>query len=673
MKKWSTTIPDINKAKKLQKQTNLSEFVCKLLVSRGIESFEQAKSFIDDFELSDPFLLEDMGVAVDTIHKALEEGKKITIFGDYDCDGVTATVILYSYLEAIGGEVDYYIPSRDEGYGMNIPALEKLVKQGSELIITVDNGISAAREADFLKEKGVDLIITDHHKPPEVLPTAIAIINPHRIDDNSPFKPLAGAGVALKLVAALEGGDCETALEQYADIATIGTVGDVVALEGENRVIVSRGLNTLVNTENLGLIQLMKSSGLSADRVNATSVAFTICPRINAAGRYDHASKAVDLFLCENGELAKAKAEHLTLLNNQRREAEINIIEDIEKQIRENPKILNERVLIISGENYHHGIIGIVSSRILEKYGKPTIIISFDSVEGRASARSIDGFSLYKLLTSCSDLLIRFGGHTKAAGFSIEKGNLELFCQRVREYCRENFPTMPVLSLQADFEVSADDLTEKNLDEISLLEPFGEGNTEPIFILRSCKILSLKSLKDGKYTSFEFIKDNRMFKALCFSIPYQDFWYHAGESVDILGVPQVNEYQGQTSINIRVKDIHPTGFEQDKYFNALAVYDKIKLNESVEGRLLKRIIPTRDDMKTIYNLIRKYGKDFARAELEGILQGVNNCMFRVAIDALEELGLVSVNRQNNSIHINQGMRADLHDSSILKQLKLNAK
>ncbi len=667
MKRWSISSADEEKIKSLQKATGLSEFICKLLAVRGIETFEQAKAFIDESELSDPFLLEDMNIAVQAIRQALENGTKITVFGDYDCDGVTATVILYSYLEAVGGEVNWYIPSREEGYGMNIPALENLIKQGTQMVITVDNGISAVNEAEFLKQNNIPLIITDHHKPPEVLPDAVAIINPHRIDDNSPFKPLAGAGVALKLVAALEDGDCETVLEQYSEIATIGTIGDIVPLEGENRTIVSRGLNGLLNTENLGLIQLMKNAGLTSDRINSTSIAFTLCPRINAAGRYEHAARAVELFLCENNELAKSKAELLSQLNTKRREAEADIISEIEKQISENPSLLDQRVLIISGENWHHGVIGIVSARILEKYGKPNMIISFNGVEGRASARSIDGFSLYKLLTYCSDLLEKFGGHTKAAGFSIEKGNLETFKQRVYEYCAINHSNMPVHTINADFEISAKDLTEKNLDDVSLLEPFGENNPEPVFLFKNCIIKSTRALKNGKYTSFEIDFEGKSYKALCFSTAFADFIYNINDNVDIIGVPQLNEYQGKISIIIKVKDMRYCGFKQERYFNAISTYQKLRLGENVDKKLLNRIIPNRDDMKTVFDII-KNNSNLEKAEIIALSQRINTCMFRVAVDSFEELGIIKLDKLSNNIKINKGVKAKLSESELLKKL-----
>ena len=388
-----------------------------VMLSRGITSLDRAREFFGCSSLSDPLLIKDMEAAVEVIRGALDEGKKITVFGDYDCDGITSTAMLYGYLNAMGAEADYYIPDRSEGYGMNLEALKHILDSGTELIITVDNGISAVEEAKYIAERGAQLVITDHHQPPQELPVCEACVDPHRADDNSPFKELCGAGVVLKLLCALEE-DEDFVLEQYADLAAVGTVADVMPLIGENRFIVRRGLENIHSSQNQGLDKLIRSAGIEPVRVDSTSIAFSIAPRINAVGRIARADRAVELLLTESPEQAGLISEELALCNSQRTAEETRIMEEAAQQIEQRPELLRERVLVVSGEGWKHGVIGLVCAKLLNKYGKPVLVISVENGEARGSARGIDGFSIYKLLEGCSRVLTKFGGHPKAGGFS---------------------------------------------------------------------------------------------------------------------------------------------------------------------------------------------------------------------------------------------------------------
>lgn len=679
MKKWTTRNVDESRIMSLKKETGLSRFLCDILVRRNIFSKEQAEKILGKGGLSDPFLLEDMENAVEIIREAIENDEKITVYGDYDCDGVTSTVMLYTYLEAQGAEVDWYIPSREEGYGMNISALEKIISNGTNLIITVDNGISAVDEAKFIRENGTKLVITDHHQVPPVLPWANAVINPHRSDDMSPFKELCGAGVVLKLICALEDGNTEWVMEQFSELAAIGTIGDIVPLVDENRFIVESGLMNMeasgdedydfLENENVGLDELIKIAGIR-DRISSTSIAFSICPRINAAGRWKNASAAVELFLSENREYARIKAEELNLYNTNRQEAEKEIMAQVEEQLRQNPEILCDRVLVVSGEGWNHGIIGIVSARLLEKYEKPNLVISIEKGEGRGSARSIEGFSLYHLLEGNSDLLLRFGGHVKAAGFSIKADKIDELRERIRKYTAEHFTKMPEYTILADKEILPSELEIENIEELEKLHPFGEGNQIPLFILRNCKITDIRSLKSGKYTSFSFAFGKSVHKALSFSIAFDAFPYRCGESVDILGNAELNTYNDKTSVVIKTKEIRPSGFDQDKYFAAFRVYEQIKRGEEFDKRLSKRIVPDRDTLKIIYDIVRKNGGRMTISDMAFLTGEINYCMFRIGLDALSELGLIELDIVSDTVSLKKSSgKVDLDSSVLLNSLK----
>jgi len=636
---------------------------------------------IDEGEISDPFLIADMEKAVELIKSALTAGEKITVFGDYDCDGVTSTVILYQYLTAQGGEVDWYIPSREEGYGLNFAAIDEIAEKGTKLIITVDNGISCAEETAYIKEKGIKLIITDHHTVGEAVPQADAVINPKRPDDTSPFKELAGCGVVLKLIMALED-DIDGVLEQFSDLAALGTIGDVVPLLGENRIIVKRGLEIIPFTENIGLYKLLKHSGFSLDendgRLTASSLSFTVCPRINAAGRFDHAKKAAELLLAETEEFAELRASELCELNNNRREVENQILTQTDAFIAENPQILSERVLIVSGENWHNGVIGIVSSRLLNKWGKPNIVINNNDGSLRGSARSVDGFPLVPLLEHCADKLEKFGGHVKAAGLTAKAGNLDTLTEKIKSYCAENFSEMPFDTLFIDKVLVSEDLNLEGVEELKTLAPFGEGNPMPLFLMQNCAILSKKPLKDGKFLSFNVKIGNVVQKILNFNCAYNEFGYDNGQVVDILVTLDINDYNGVRSVSAQLKDIRPAGFNQERHFAALLAYEAIVRGEKIDSNLSARVLPEKQDIKIIYDILRLNstftGAVFTDAEriyTDASARGLNYCKFRIILDVLSELKLIEYDIINNRVKLNSpSEKADLDSSAVLNKVKL---
>lgn len=671
LKKWILREVDTAAVKAFSKETGLSGLVSSVLAGRGIGTRAEADVFFGEKTLEDPMLVLDMEKACKIITEALHAGEKITVYGDYDCDGITSTVMLYQYLTALGGEVGWYIPSRDEGYGLNLAAIDKIAADGTRLIITVDNGISAHAEARYIKEKGMRLIITDHHQVPAELPHAEAILNPHRPGDSSAFKKLAGCGVVLKLIMALEDGDESGVMEQFAELAAIGTVADIVPLVGENRHIVETGLANMRNTDNIGLYQLLRLCGFveNEGKLTSTSLAFTICPRMNAAGRFAHAAKAVELLLCENDELAEAKAQELTHLNTLRQETEQKIVNEAEAILSADKARLNQRVLILTGEGWHHGVIGIVSSRLLAKYGKPVIVITIEGKTARGSARSIDGFSLYEMLTHSAHLLLKYGGHAKAAGFMLETAKLMQFTEAVEGYTREFFPDMPVASLHIDKELEKADLTVTSVEQLAILAPFGEENPSPVFSMRGAEITSKKSLKDGKYVAFGVRFQGAEQRILHFGCTYEDFRFSVGECVDLLLSLDINEYGGTRSVSAQVKDIRPAGFAQDKYIAASFTYEKLCRREAVDPRLVKRIIPESADIRRVYDIVRRGGR-LSAVCAAALAEGLNYCMTRVILDVLEEFSLVKADVVHDTVELVPAVgKANLEDSELLRRLR----
>lgn len=668
MKKWLCSPAPAGVNNEITAQ--FGELLGGVMLSRGITTLDRAREFFGCSSLSDPLLLKDMESAVDVIRQALDEGKKITVYGDYDCDGVTSTAMMYGYLDAMGAEVEYYIPDRSEGYGMNIPALEKILDQGTELIITVDNGVSAVEEAEYIRQRGAQLVITDHHQPPQELPVCEACVNPHRQDDNSPFKELCGAGVVLKLLCALEE-DEEFVMEQYAELAAVGTIGDVMPLVGENRYIVRRGIEDIRASQNIGIDRLLRTAGVSPESVDATTVAFSICPRINAAGRIAAADKAVQLLMADSPEQAGLLSEELNLMNENRRAEEARIIEDVSRQLESDPSILRERVLVVSGEGWHHGVIGIVAARLLEKYGKPVLMISVENGEARGSARGIDGFSIYKLLDRCSRVLTKFGGHPKAGGFSLPADRIGDFRQMVYAFCRECYPKMPEYTVSADMEITGDRLTEEALNSLSQLEPCGEGNQRPVFLLRNCTVESKRALKDGRYTSFELRSGGVKLKALCFGIPFAKFHPEQGSMVDIIAAAELNEFRGVKSVTLKVQEIRPSGFREDRFFAAQRTYEEISRGEGCDSRLAPRVIPDRNALMAVYDLLRKYGGAMSAEEL-CIYGGsdLNYCMLRIALDTFASAGMAEQSADADTVRlIPVTHKTDLMASGFLADLR----
>ncbi|MGN0601294.1 MAG: single-stranded-DNA-specific exonuclease RecJ [Oscillospiraceae bacterium] len=670
MKKWKVNKPNMHLVSEFSKRCDLNRLVLEIMTSRGIDRFEQVIDFFKGEELSDPFMMIDMQNAVDTISEAVNNFDLICVYGDYDCDGVTATAILYDYLLNIGADVIYYIPQRSEGYGMNVNAVEKLHELGVKLIVTVDNGISAFNEAERIAELGMKLVVTDHHQPGERLPKAEAVVDPHRQDCPSYFKDLSGAGVALKLCAALDDGNYDMIMEQYSDICAVGTIADIVPLNGENRTIVQNGLMYLKNTENFGLNFLMDKSGVDRNRISSSGVAFQIAPRINAAGRFGSPLTAVKALLSESEEDADNYTDMLVSLNNKRKEAENNIMSEIFTYIDENPQILNQRVLVISGHGWHRGVIGIVSAKMLECFGKPNIVISVDEDGiGRGSARSVHGFSIFKCFSYAEEYLEQFGGHECAGGLTVKESNIQFFTEKVLEYA-DGFEQMPAAELVADKLIMPEDFTVNNIKSLSVMEPFGENNSEPLFAMSGARVDRIFSLSQGKHSKIDVTYGGVKTQVLMFFQSPESLPFGIGDKIDLMVNISINFFAGNETISVKAVDYRIHGVNQDKYFAAKDCYEKYCRGERLPISFLNKINPDRQELVKVYKTIMSLGEvSFDRLYMKLLNPSMNYCKLKLCVDAFSELGLVKFIPSSQKVVIMPvKTRVDIESSEVLKKL-----
>lgn len=675
IKKWTLANISDDTVKSLEEECEIGNLNAKILAARGHTTQSQAMKFLSmEDNLASPFDIQDMKKATERINIALDNDEKIAIYGDYDCDGITSTTILYTYFDSIGADITYYIPSREsEGYGLNKGALEKLFNSGVSLVITVDNGISAVEEVKFANEIGLDVIITDHHQPGPELPPAIAVVDPHRIDDTSAFKYLAGCGVAFKLIAALEEGDFSMVLEQFSDIVAIGTIADIVSLEGENRTIVRQGIATIANSDNFGLNALMDVAKIDAEKIDSQKIAFGIAPRINSAGRIGNPRDAVELLICEDVEEALELAQNLDKLNAKRKEIEAEILEEIEEHIKNNPATLSRRVLIVSGNNWNHGVIGIVCSKLVEKYGKPTLIMTQDGEFLRGSARSFGEFHLYEALTYSKEFLGKFGGHKLAAGYSVKADFYNEFVAKMEEYAATNHDIMPPLEINVDVNLTTLP-TIQEVESLSALEPFGCSNESPVFELDNCVINAIRSLKDDTHQKLTLLTpDGTIQDAMLFYTKTDDLIYKVGDRVDILASLSINEFKGNVSVSLITKDIRIANFNERKFFAAREYFNKIARGDDVEKKVIEIAIPEREDINKVYKYLRENSGtslDVETLYLKLYDPKSNYCKFRVILSVLHQAKLIKINPSLVGIEfIPPTGKVDLEATPLMQLLK----
>ena len=713
-KKWILKSVDKDNAEfmidKISKSLNIHPIIARLLYNRGYTDVDLAKTFIamESEMLCNPFEMKDIEKAVERIHYAVKNKEKITVYGDYDVDGVTSVCTLYLYLKSKGADVEYYIPNRSgEGYGVSNSAIDMIAEQGTKLIVTVDTGITATDEVVYAKGLGIDFVITDHHECRTEIPNACAVINPHRPDCNYPFKELAGVGVVFKLVSAYEERICSKSrrdaalyvFSQYADLVAIGTIADVMPIKNENRIIVSYGLKMIENTERPGIIALMDASSSKESvknerrkkrsKITSGYIGYTLAPRINAAGRIRSAAIAVELFLAKDLKSASAIAVELCSANKERQTEENKIVKEAYEKI-ENMDIENNPVIVLDADNWHHGVIGIVASRITEKYSRPSILVSFEGNDGNAkspddvgkgSGRSIKGLNLVDALCYCSEHLVKFGGHELAAGLSVTRGQLDIFRQKINEYAKNNLCDEDMIpTFDADCLVEFDDVNLQLAQQLQHLEPYGVGNPVPTFVMRDVWVNEISSISEGKHTRLVLSDGAKTITAMYFSNSPESIGVYAGDKIDILFNLDINEWLGRKSAQLIIKDIKTLSDKSE----AEAI-ERERFEDIWNGAPFsddENVLPTRDDFVQIYRFVmascRAGINTFSHKDMilklsknsEG--NNIGYIKLKVIIKVLQELNLMGIEEIGEEVYrftIRFTSKTNLEKSTLLRRLR----
>ncbi|HIY17358.1 MAG TPA: single-stranded-DNA-specific exonuclease RecJ [Candidatus Intestinimonas stercorigallinarum] len=680
-KKWNLAAPEGSAVQALCR-AGLPALAAVVLCARGLSTPEAAAGFLAAGEapLHDPFLLKDMDKAAARLTLALERGETIAVYGDYDVDGITATCLLTQFLRSRGGEVVPYIPDRmEEGYGLNREAVDHLHQAGVRLIVTVDCGITAADETEYANSLGMEVIITDHHECKEILPAAVAVVDPRRSDCGYPFPCLAGVGVALKLALALTPPEeREQVLDDYADLAAVGTVADVMSLTGENRAIVRRGLKVLAHTRRPGFRALIREAG-ECRCLSATGIGYTLAPRINAAGRMGKAWVAADLLLAEDPQRAEALARELCELNRERQAIEGAIFQEcLDRLERETAR--PRRALVLAGEGWHQGVVGIVASRLAERYACPTFMICLQDGRGKGSCRSFGGFNLFKALESCADLLEGFGGHALAAGFTIRAEHVDEFRARMTA-CVEAWSGGAELVSALNVDAELPDpalLTVEEVQGLGALEPYGAGNPKPVFSLSGCTIAAVSEVGGGRHLKLRLNRCGACLDAIFFSVTAQMANLSPGDRVDVAFTPQVNEFRGTRNVQLQVCDLRPapTRVEAEQ-----ALFERLRQGEELTAREAAALIPSRAEFVAVWRYLSGHARlgrveDTARRLARGVSRtyGIKETLMRtmVCLEVLDEHGLIRVERSTDHLRIDlcevEG-KVDLEDSVLMKRLR----
>ncbi len=679
-KQWKIAHPSPEGRAQLERAGIPSLLAC-VLSARGVTEPEQAWKLLTPGEepLLDPMLLKDMDRAVLRVTRALKRGETIAVYGDYDVDGITATCLLTDCLTRLGGRVRSYIPDRlEEGYGLNQEAVLHLARQGVTLIITVDCGITAAREVEFARELGIDVVITDHHECKQAIPEAAAVVDPHRPDCPYPFKGLAGVGVALKLAMAAAGPDrAGLVFREYADLAAVGTVADVMPMTGENRTIVQTGLAALAHPRRVGLAQLMEEAGLGDKPVTSVSIGYTLAPRINAAGRMGQADLAAELLLTRDPGRAAALAQELCALNRERQTIECEIFQECVQRLERRPQ---SGVILLADEHWHQGVVGIVASRLTEKYSCPAFMVCLDQGMGKGSCRSWGGVNLFHLLTQCQDLLEGFGGHAMAAGFTVREENIPALDRRLRqlvleEQAGEELPSL----LDIDAAVLPQELTVEAVEALDALEPCGAGNPRPVLVLTGAHVISAAQVGRGRHLKLRLEGRGVPLDAIFFSVDGSELGLTPGCRVDVAFYPQINDFRGVRSVQLQVVDLrHAMTRAQLEQ----SIYEKYRRGEPLSPQEAQSLLPTRAEFVCLWRYLERQcaGQTFLEDTLARIAQKSarsggqserpNHTL--VCLEVMEERGLISLERQSGRVQITLHRlehKVDLNASAILRRLR----
>ena len=556
-KKWELNEANDALINKISEEFNVSKLVANIIANKGLTNSDEIEVFLHPrrTDFHDPFMMPDMEKAVDRVVKAIETHEKVAIYGDYDVDGITSSTVLKRFLAERGLETDVYIPNRlHEGYGLNENAIREIADNKHALIITVDCGITGNKEIELAKSFGIDTVVTDHHEPTETLPDAVAVVDCKRKDNKYPFNGLAGVGVAFKLTQAISMrlGVREEEYLKYLDLVCVGTISDIVPLVDENRTISKLGLKLVRQTRNIGLKVLLDSIGYK--KIDSMAISFGVAPRINACGRMGHEKEALELFLTDSKDEAERITHNLNEYNQERQEIEKRIFNEAQKMM-EDPEQQKLPCIVLGGENWHHGVIGIVSSKITEMYFKPSVLLCYEDDLARGSGRSIPGFDLHEALEKCSTYIKQFGGHSMAIGITIEKDNFKKFKQEFEEYAEKSNISSIVPVIKIDEKVQLQDISIKDIKDLELLEPFGEGNKMPLFQISNLKITSIRTLSEGKHLKAMLQDENKYIDTIGFNLGNISSEYAIGSKVDVVGNLEINSYKGMENIQINLKDM----------------------------------------------------------------------------------------------------------------------
>ena len=682
--RWNLRPPGPAGSRAELERAGLPPLCAAVLCARGVDTAPAASAFLAHGPdlLHDPFLLQDMEKAVERISRAIREQETVAVYGDYDVDGITATCLLTQFLRTLGAQVVSYIPDRtEEGYGLNNNAIDALARQGVTLIVTVDCGITTAQEVEYARALGVDVVITDHHQCKEVLPQAVAVVDPRRPDCSYPFPDLAGVGVALKLALALTvPAQRPQVLLDYGELAAIGTVADVMLLQGENRALVHLGLERLAYTSRPGLQALLREAGCPRGQVPTTvTIGYGLAPRINAAGRMEQAGTALELLLTQDPQRGQELAQELCQLNRLRQAIELEIFQHCDQLLTHTPA-LSAPVIVLAGEGWHQGVIGIVASRLAEKYACPAFMISLDGDKGKGSCRSFGGFNLFGALERCAPLLDSYGGHELAAGFSIRRDNIPAFraalCQLVEEFAGHQ----PMeSSLDVDCEIPhCSLLSTQDVESLSLLEPFGSGNPKPVFLLRSVCVLSHTDVGGGRHLKLKLRRDGVAMDAIFFSANTAACGIENGQRLDIAFTLQINQFRGSRTVQLQLCDLRPAPTRSQL---ERSLFRRLQAGETLSPWEASLMLPQRRDFAHLWRYLEQLcAAGPAQAPMDQLLRQVTRSFSGhrsygkalVCLHVMDERGLIQVAVQNQQATVRlcrPREKVDLEQAGMMRQLR----
>jgi single-stranded-DNA-specific exonuclease len=666
-------LPKIDKelSEAISHKWQLPEFLVYMLLGRGFKTEEDANEFLNGSnKFPDPFHFENMKILVENLQESIEKFEKICIYGDYDADGITSTVMMYEYLQERGADVIYQIPSRySEGYGLTISAIDKMHDYGVKTILTVDNGMSAHEEVNYANSLGIKVLVTDHHLPGEIPPAARSIVNPH-FNKGKSFKFYAGVGVAFKVIEAMEKGEktWEELMDRFGDLVAIGTIGDAVPLLKENREFVRKGIEILKNSKRIGLREILKN----VDKIDELFITCNIVPKINACGRIGNPELAAKLLLCENESETSEIYEFITNENEKRKIICKETNEDVQKKIRDNPEMYFKRVIFAQSESWNHGVLGIVASRIISKFGKPVILFSIEEGEARGSARSTQGFSIFDAIEQCSEFLERYGGHKMAVGMNLKSENIEPFKKRFFEYIEKIQIPHPVINIERVLE--PEEITADNVENLERIRPFGTENFEPMFGIFEVKLINIVPIGGGKHLKLMFSKKGRNFSAVYFGVSAQKFFYVVGDILDLAVKIRFNFYAGNRDIGIYISKIKFSSFDAGKAVLEKQIFEDFMNGSEIDDESRHNMRPTREEIASVYKFLKK--NCITVSKLEVLIKRINkeNINFSklcIVFEIINELGLVDITKNADVYEFsinNVSSKVDLERSSILRKL-----